>query len=131
MTSTWTGRWRIVETDLWNDVSLDLLEPAYIEFGDHRLGSMIVGALQAGIDYRIGERDGRPAIEFSWVGDDDGHPASGRGWAQLKPNSAIRVNLFIHQGDEVVMTGVPTEVPPPSRITTSKPARRGARRSRR
>jgi hypothetical protein len=33
---------------------------------------MVVGALQAGIDYRVGERDGRPTIEFSWVGDDDG-----------------------------------------------------------
>jgi hypothetical protein len=35
MTPTWTGRWRIVETDLWSDDSIDLLEPAYIEFGDH------------------------------------------------------------------------------------------------
>ena len=131
MTSTRNGRWRIVETDLRGDDSIDLLEPAYIEFGDHRLGSMVVGALQAGIDYRAGERDGRPTVEFSWAGDHDGSPVPGRGWAQFEPDNAIRVNLFIHQGDEVMMTGVPTAVPPPSPVSTSKPARRGARRSRR
>jgi hypothetical protein len=130
MTTQWTGRWRIVETDLWDEDSIDLLEPAYIEFGAGRLGSMVVGALQAGVDYRIGQRDGISILEFSWIGDDDGHPASGRGWAQLEPDDAIRVKLFIHQGDDVVMSGIRT---PPSRarVPAGKKAHPGPRRRRR
>ena len=93
MKPPWTGRWRLVETDLWGDDSIDLLEEAYISFGPDRLGSLVVGALQADIDYRSGERDGRPSVKFSWVGDDDGHPASGRGWAQVQSDNTMRVKL--------------------------------------
>jgi len=128
--TSFKGRWRIVETSLWDEDAIDLLEPAYVEFESNRLGSMVVGALQAGIDYRVGTRDGQPAIEFSWIGDDDLHPASGRGWAQLEADGRIRVQLYIHQGDDVVMFATHTTSPsrPQARRT---PARRGPRRVRR
>ena len=128
MTSSWIGRWRLVETDLWSDDVIDLLEPAYIELRADRLGSFVVGALQADLDYRVGERDGHAIIEFSWEGDDDGHPASGRGSAQLDAARAIQVKLFIHHGDDVAMVGQPVAPPPKPLAASSKPARRGARR---
>jgi hypothetical protein len=125
MTAPWSGRWRLVETDLWSDDSIDLLEEAHIVFDADRLGSLVVGALQADIDYRTGERDGRPSVEFSWVGDDDGHPSSGRGWAHVQPDNTMRVKLYIHRGDEVTMIGAK-----PRTSDAAKGTRRGARRRR-
>jgi hypothetical protein len=53
--------------------------------GLHRVGQEGAGELSlltigASIDYRVGERDGVPFVEFSWSGYDEGKPASGRGW---------------------------------------------------
>jgi hypothetical protein len=124
------GRWRIVETDLWADDSLDLLGPAYFELGADNSGYLVVGALQADVDYRIGRRDGRPIVEFSWLGDDDGHPASGRGSAELDVDGGIRVKLFIHRGDETTMVGVPPGASPRAGVSTKKPARVAGRRRR-
>lgn len=129
MTSTWKGRWQIVETDLWSDDSLDLLEPAHIELGGDRIGRMVIGALQADLDYRLGKRDGKPTVEFTWEGDDDGSPTCGRGAAQIEADGRLRVELFIHHGDAVVMTGVRNDPSPRSRTPARAPARRGARRS--
>ena len=57
--------------------------------------------MQGELDYRIGQRDGKPAVEFSWDGGDaaDGTPLTGRGWAVLEGN-ALHGMIFIHQGDE-------------------------------
>ncbi len=129
MTPEWTGRWHLVETDLWGEDSIDLLGQAHIELGPDGLGYLMVGALQADVDYRIAECDGRATVEFSWIGDDDGHPASGRGSAQLEADRTLRVGLYIHRGDEVVMAGVPN-TPSPTSGTPNKSARRGARRRR-
>ena len=93
------GRWRIISTDVWDSQSLDEFEPARLIFGSRQTGELNFIAINASVDYRIGRRDGSPIVEFSWAGDDDGTPISGRGWAQ--PNSQGLVGrLFIHDGDE-------------------------------
>ena len=33
-----TGRWRIVEMDMWDRVAIDLLEPGFIEFAGDGTG---------------------------------------------------------------------------------------------
>jgi hypothetical protein len=128
--SWWTGRWHLVESDLWGEGSIDLLGQAHIELRPDGLGYLMVGALQADVDYRVAERDGRSMVEFSWIGDDDGHPASGRGSAQLQPDQTLRVKLYIHRGDEAVIAGVPIARPPTTN-SPSKSARSGAGRRRR
>ncbi|HTE56870.1 MAG TPA: hypothetical protein VK698_38725 [Kofleriaceae bacterium] len=130
MKPRWTGRWHLVESDLWGDDSIDLLGQAHIEFGPDRLGYLMVGALQADVDYRIADRDGLSMVEFSWIGDDDGHPASGRGSARLQSDGTLRIQLHIHRGDEAVMTGVPTARSPTTSSPNTSP-RRGAGRRRR
>jgi hypothetical protein len=91
------GRWWIVSTDVWDE--LDGLGPARITFGPGRAGQMNLIAISATVDYRVGTRDGATIVEFSWEGNDDGHPASGRGWARLDRRGLVG-HLFIHQGDE-------------------------------
>lgn len=91
------GTWRIVSTDIWDE--LDELGPARITFEKRHQGEMTIIAIEATVDYRVGRRDGAPIVEFSWEGDDDGHPISGRGWAALGPRGLVG-RLFIHAGDE-------------------------------
>ena len=75
------GRWRIVDTEMWDLADLDLLGPAELSFGADQGGELRLLALRADVDYRGAERDGRPRVEFSWSGFDDGDPACGRGFA--------------------------------------------------
>src|SRR5208282_4124921 len=48
------------------------------------------------IDYRITTRDGEPAVEWSWEGNDDQNSMSGRGWAMLKGDE-LHGMIFIPQ----------------------------------
>ncbi len=61
------GRWRIVETELWDREDLDLVAPAFIEFLQDRTGSFGLIAVSGRIDWRS-EGIGRSVVEFSWEG---------------------------------------------------------------
>ena len=93
------GRWRIVETELWDQEALDLIVPAYMRFDRSSLGEMELIAIGASIDYRVEQRDGAFVLEFSWSGFDEMDATSGRAWARIDGDT-MRGKLFIHQGDE-------------------------------
>ena len=93
------GEWKIVSTDVWEPAALNEFEPARLTFGANATGELCFIAITASVDYRIGARDGSPAVEFSRAGDDDGSPVSGRGWAQRVRRGLVG-QLFIHEGDE-------------------------------
>lgn len=93
------GRWRITEMELWTAEDLDLLGPAHLTLERDGLGAMGFIAIEAGLDYRVIQRDGRPAVEFSFEGSDEGDRISGRGWAVLEGDE-LRGRIFIHQGDD-------------------------------
>jgi len=97
--SSIAGRWRIVETELWDREALDLVVPAYISFDRHGLGEMQLIAIGASIDYRVEQRDDAMVLEFSWSGFDEMDATSGRAWARIDGDT-MRGKLFIHQGDE-------------------------------
>ncbi|MGH3915851.1 MAG: hypothetical protein ACRDTC_20945 [Pseudonocardiaceae bacterium] len=95
-----TGRWQIVEMDMWDRDAIDLLEPGFIEFIGDGTGQFGFIAVHGWMDCRTTERDGRPAVEFCWDGDDEGDQVSGRGWAALVDDTTIEGHLFIHMGDD-------------------------------
>src|SRR5829696_7806075 len=95
-----TGRWQIVEMDLWDRDAIDLLGAAFIEIDGDGSGSFRFIAVEGDIDGRHVERDGRPALEFSWVGADDNDDASGRGWALLETDDSLVGHIYIHRGDD-------------------------------
>lgn len=102
-----TGRYRIVEMDLWDQEDLDLIEPAYIEFDQSATGVFGFIAVEGSMDCRAARRDGRPAVEFSWEGDDDGTPSSGRGWAVLEKDHTLRGHFYFHLGDASGFRAIP------------------------
>jgi len=93
------GRWRIIESEMWDRDALDLVVPAHITFGKGGLGEIELIAIGASIDFRVEDRYGTPRVEFSWSGYDDSDQACGRGWACLA-GEMLTGQLFIHQGDD-------------------------------
>jgi hypothetical protein len=73
--------------------------PAFIEFAADRMGEFRVGLTSGNIDYRIAERGGRPAVEWTGEGMDEMDPCTGRGWAVLE-GYELHGMIFFHQGDE-------------------------------
>ncbi len=78
---------------------LDPLGPADLTFERDGLGRLGFLAIQAGLDYRVGKRDGGPTVEFSFEGSDEGDRITGRGWATLAVDE-LRGRIFIHHGDD-------------------------------
>lgn len=89
------GRWRIVETEVWDPEALDLLVPAHTTFGRNGLGEMRPSAIGASIHYRVEERSGVPVVQFSWSGFDEMDPMTGRAWATVDGDT-MRGKPFIH-----------------------------------
>jgi hypothetical protein len=100
------GRWQIVETELWDSDALNLVAPPFIEFGEDGSGSFGFIAVQAEMDCREVVRDTGPGVEFSWEGNDECDPASGRGWAVLEKDGSLRGRIFFHLGDDSEFTAV-------------------------
>jgi uncharacterized protein YndB with AHSA1/START domain len=94
------GRWRILEMDLWDRDALDLVAPAYVEFGPNGWGSFGFIAVKGALDGRYADVDGRARVEFTWEGDDEGDARSGRGWAELQRDGSLRGRFFFHAGDD-------------------------------
>jgi hypothetical protein len=114
------GSWRITWTEVWDSDALDLVSPAYIQFGDDGLGEFGMIALRGWLDCRNGLRDGRPSVEFSWAGQDDGDDAGGRGWAVVEPDGSLRGWLFIHCGDDSEFRAARAEILMPSKRTGTR-----------
>jgi hypothetical protein len=94
------GRWRIVEMDLWAQEDVDLVAPGFVEFEQDHIGGLAFIAVEGRIDWRAAPRDGHPGVEFSWMGFDEGDPASGRGWAVVEADGSLRGHIFFHLGDD-------------------------------
>ncbi|MGQ0668145.1 MAG: hypothetical protein ACT4PO_00470 [Actinomycetota bacterium] len=122
-----TGTWRIVEMDLWDLEAIDLLGPGFIQFGKDRTGHFRFIAVEGWMDYRHGQRDGRPCVEFTWDGDDDGDRASGRGWAALAGDGSLRGHIYFHLGDDSGFRAVRAEEESKPGTKTGTRAVRGRR----
>lgn len=101
------GRWRITEMDMWDREAIDLIGPGFIEFAKNGTGQFRFIAVHGGMDCRRTKHDGKPTVEFSWDGDDEGDHISGRGWATLTENGTLEGHLFIHMGDDSSFRAMP------------------------
>lgn len=75
--------------ELCDRAYVDLEAPAHITLDGDRLGSFQFGAVAGWIDYRLGTRDGKVSVEFSWEGRNDADPTCGRGWAAIDDDRVI------------------------------------------
>lgn len=104
-----SGRWRIIEMELWDQDTIDLLGPAFIEFSPDNGGSFRFIAVEAWMDVRPSDGAGCPGVEFSWEGNDEGDLATGRGRATLGSDGTLTGRIFVHLGDDYGFLAVPEE----------------------
>ena len=94
------GSCRIVEMDLWDSDTIELLGPAFIELKADETGSFRFIAVKGYLHCSYDERVKGARTEFTWEGDDDGSHVFGRGWAELKPDGSLYGRIFFHFGDD-------------------------------
>jgi hypothetical protein len=93
------GKWSIVEMEVWDQEYVNMEVPGHLTFKKDGTGHFQFGLVQGWMDCRVETVDGRERIEFSWEGQDELDPASGRGWAVIE-NEELRGRIFFHMGDD-------------------------------
>lgn len=96
------GRWRIVQSDLWEQSDLDLLGPARIAFDAKGHGEITVGALTAILRLEYA----RTTVFFCWHGSDDMTEVTGKGSAELLDDGTIEIDLGYDAGDAATLKAV-------------------------
>jgi hypothetical protein len=97
--SPFTGRWRIESMSAWDEDFIDEEEEGFIEFDDEGWGGFHFGYVHGRMDCRLTTRDGEPAVEWTWDGNDEMDLAQGRGWAVVKGDKLYGM-IFFHGGDD-------------------------------
>ena len=93
------GRWIIEQMDQWEiEEESEELQP-FIEFERNDTGQFQSGCVSGQMDCRLTQRDGQPAIEFTWDGNDETEHIFRRGWAILN-GGELKGMIFFHVGDE-------------------------------
>jgi hypothetical protein len=90
------GRWRIVDSDVWDRDHLDLVGPAAITIGADGHGEIAFGALEAGLDLEYSQT----MVFLTWFGFDEMDEVSGSGSAELLDDGTIAIEFVYHLGDE-------------------------------
>ena len=121
------GKWRITQMDLWGPEAIDLVGPAFIEFGKGQSDRFRFIAVDGWMDCRHEQRNGRPYVEFTWDGNDDCDPATGRGWARLEKNGSLSGHIYFHHGDDSGFKAIPFDEQDKPSAGTSAKAKRGVR----
>ena len=97
--SPFTVRWRIVAMSAWDEEFIDEEEEGYFEFDQKGSGQFHFGYVHGHMDCRLTTRNGEPAVEWTWDGNDEMDPTQGRGWAVVKGND-LHGMIFFHGGDD-------------------------------
>lgn len=93
------GRWNIVSMTEWDEDYLHEEGPAFIEFNPKGTGEFHFGYVQGQMDCQATERNGKPAVEFTWDGNDETEHVFGRGWAVLEDDQ-LEGMMFFHFGED-------------------------------
>jgi hypothetical protein len=121
------GKWRIVEMDLWDQEAIELGGPAFIEFGKGQGGRFRFIAVNGLMDCRHGQRNGRPYVDFTWDGNDECDPATGRGWARLGKDGSLCGHIYFYDGDDSGFKAIPFEEEDEPRAEARPTRKRGLR----
>lgn len=94
-----TGKFRITHMDEWDQDFVDAEIPGFILFDQNGRGEFQFGHVSGSTDCELTERNGKPAVEWSFEGNDEMDPISGRGWAVLQDDGTLAGKFSIHDGD--------------------------------
>ncbi|SDN04341.1 hypothetical protein [Allokutzneria albata] len=95
----------------WDRDAIDVVEPGFIEFAGDGTGQFGLIAVHDWLDCRPADQEGRPGVQFTWEGVDEGDRVSGRGWAALVDDETVEGHLFFHMGDDSSFRAEPFTLP--------------------
>src|ERR1035437_6889738 len=101
-----TGTFRISHMDQWDQEFVDAEMPGFIRFDSRRVGEFHFGYVHGHMGVEQTERNGKPAVEWTWHGNNEMDEANGRGWAVLQDDGTLKGELFFHQGDSSGFTAI-------------------------
>jgi len=84
----------------WEQDYIDEEEEGYFEFDEKSGGEFHFGYVHGSMDFRLTTREGEPAVEWTWDGNDEMDPAQGRGWAVIKGDELHGMIFFHSAGDD-------------------------------
>jgi hypothetical protein len=93
------GTWFIIEMEAWDQGYVNMEVQGHFTFKRDGTGYFQFGLVQGEMDCRLENADRKARIEFSWEGQEELDPASGRGWAVIE-NAELHGRIFFHQGDD-------------------------------
>jgi hypothetical protein len=93
------GTWSIIEMEAWDQEYVNMEVPGHFTIKKDSTGNFQFGLVQGEMDCRVETGDRGLRIEFSWEGQDEMDPASGRGWAVIE-NGELSGRIFIHMGED-------------------------------
>jgi hypothetical protein len=97
--SPFVGRWHIESITEWDEEFINAEVRGFIAFDAQGGGEFLFGYVHGEMDCHLTTRDGGPAVEWTWEGNDEMDPHQGRGWAVLKGDE-LNGMIFFHQGDD-------------------------------
>lgn len=112
------GTWRITWMELWEPDVIDLDGEARFEFTG-RGGKFQFICVHGLMDCRYSVAHGVPQVEFSWDGQDEAAPASGRGVARISEDN-LAGRIYFHNGDDSGFSAWPKGRPKASKRTAPK-----------
>ena len=90
------GQWNIVSMTVWEEDIFNEERQAFIEFDNKGRGEFHFGYVHGFMICSPNTRDGAPAVEWTWEGNDEMDEVHGRGWAILK-GSELQGMISLHQ----------------------------------
>jgi hypothetical protein len=101
------GKWRIIESDMWDKDYLDLVEPAKAIFADPDTCNRGHSEITFGVvDVRLTLEYSQTMIAFTFYGDSEGDDISGSGWAEVLEDGTLEIEFTFLGGDEAVFKAV-------------------------
>ena len=97
--NAFVGRWRIIEMEMWDQDYVDLVVEGNFTFDNNGFGSFQFGVVVGEIDYKIEKVNNIERLEFSFEGQDEYDPVSGRGWATIEQET-LKGKIIFHAGDK-------------------------------
>ncbi|SLM30950.1 conserved hypothetical protein [Desulfamplus magnetovallimortis] len=91
------GKWRITEMEMWDQDFVDAEVPGYISFSEDNQGEFHFGYVHGYMHCRYIQK--KEKVEFSWDGNDEMDPASGKGSAAIEGDRLVG-ELSFYEGDD-------------------------------
>jgi hypothetical protein len=109
-----TGHWRFESMTESDNDFINAEVPGFIEFEPSGVGKFHFGYVRANLNGKVGLRDGKETIEFTFEAKDEMDDCSGRGWAMIEAGH-LEGKIVFHSGDETWFVAKKAKGPRPRR----------------